>query len=553
MLSYRAYETILGIKEKVKVSDEEMADSLNITFFPYSDTKTVNARTLEFAEKLKGAFTELKINVVPYEEALEIVPLQKTIVRTLKIFVNNILFLFERFYIKNNPRIFINFSVIKNLAKRHRVKKGISVVAVGESATGNLPMDNTSSFRDTSVITLVDWPEHIAEASQFEDHFDTAMSLFAHHMTNIVIAVSDDKWLLYNFNASHPVYDIDQDLNRNILHGLIPKIAAPIRPVRLKEFTILKEPFDPSDSKHEFLTKDLVESSRRFQETGLYPKGKKIDDLPFRNDFYRWIGKIHLDERSGMSFGFLAVQMPTALYSPIPLNEAEKKYGDIIPKEEDFFFDKEGNLHILVKSFDEILCIQVPEVWVLSQRSGSNKTNMDPQKDLVKLGLKNGAMYLQTPQGLKITSDYKTSFDTQVILAHAVGNAIVASLLSYKNRNHEFVQHTEKKGFAIAHWHGYFKQDKLPNGWFLHGTRNPNVACSSPQSAIYAIEGKLNEFNTHQEKQNEPIAYKGDIHIEPHHGTNIIYQNLDNLVTFLLDDKERTTLGNKYLSQYTVN
>jgi len=552
MLSYRAYEKILGISEKVKVSDEEMADSLNITFFPYSDTSSVQPHTLQFAKKLEHVFTELEVNIVPYEDALEIIPIKKIISRTLKVMVNNLLFLLEKIHKKNTSRIYINSKVIRNLAKRKRIKKGISVVAIGESTTGNLPMDNTSSFRDTSVITIVDWPSHITEGSQFEEHFDTSMALFAHHMTNIIVAVSDSKWLLYNFNASHPVYDMNQNLKQNVLHALIPKIAAPIRPVKLSQLTILNTRFDPKDNEHDSYIQDLVEGAKSFAQTNLYPTGKKIDDLPFRNDFYRWIGKIHLDERNGMSFGFLAVQMPTAIHVPITLDDAKKKYWNIISEDSDHFFDNDGNLHVIVDCFDEFLCIQVPEVWVLSQRSGSNKTNMNPNTDLVKLGLRNGEMLLETPRGLKLAPDYKTSFDTRVILAHAVGNALIASLLSYKDQQHKFVKQAKNRGFAIAHWHGYFKPDKIPEGWFLHGVENPHVACSSPQSAIYAIHGKLNEYNKNQEGKTEPIEYRGDIHIEPHHGTNIVYPSLHALVNFLLEDKKRTTLGNQYLSQYTV-
>lgn len=551
MLSFDAYRTILGIEEKVKITDEEMADSLNLTFFPFSNAQSVNESTLQFVEELKKVFIELGVNVVPYEEALERVTLGRRFARALKIIAHDILFFIDWISRKENPRIYINAAVLKNLVRKMRVKKGISIIAAGENDMGNLPMDSTSSFRESSVITIIDWPKHITEASEFEQHFDTAMSLFAHHMTNIVLAASEEKWLLYNFNASHPVYERGKSLKRNVLHALIPKIAAPIRPLRLKQFEILKDQFDPFDSVHAPFVKDLIDGSKRFQETNLYPPGKRIDDLPFRNDFYRWIGKIHLDERSGMSFGFLAHQMPSSVSKPMTLEEAKKHFGSEILRDRDYFFDTNGGLYVLIDCFDEFLCVKVPEVWVLSQRSGSNKTNMNPQKDLVKLGLKNGKMYLQTPQGLTLTSDYKTSFDTQVILAHSVGNALLASLLSYKDEHHPFLSQIEQKGAGIAHWHGYFRPDKLPKGWFLHGTKNPHVSCSSPQSAIYAIHGKLQAYNERQEGKTEPIEYKGDIHIEPHHGTNIVFASITELVDYLLADKECASLGNRYLSQYS--
>src|SRR5205823_2027516 len=135
-------------------------------------------------------------------------------------------------------------------------------------------------------------------------HFNTALSLFAYHMTNIVLAVNEKKWLLYNFNASHPIYDVDNNFKEDVLHALIPKIAAPIRAHRYSEFIIREQAFDIDDQEHSMFVDDLVEGSRIFDSTGLYPKGKKISDLNFRNKYYRWIGQIHLDHRNCMSYGF---------------------------------------------------------------------------------------------------------------------------------------------------------------------------------------------------------------------------------------------------------
>jgi hypothetical protein len=67
-------------------------------------------------------------------------------------------------------------------------------------------------------------------------------------------------------------------------------------------------------------------------------------------------------------------------------------------------------------------------------------------------------------------------------------------------------------------WHGYVPENKLPNNYFLHGTNNLPVACSTPQSSIYALAGKLHAFQSSIFEQN---IYRGDVHIEPHHGTNV--------------------------------
>ena len=73
----------------------------------------------------------------------------------------------------------------------------------------------------------------------------------------------------------------------------------------------------------------------------------------------------------------------------------------------------------------------------------------------------------------------------------------------------------------------------------LHGETNPPVSCSTPQSAAFALVGKLaalghametgpaqNGAMTNGTTQNGTNGatyppYLGDVHVEPHHGTNL--------------------------------
>jgi hypothetical protein len=167
------------------------------------------------------------------------------------------------------------------------------------------------------------------------------------------------------------------------------------------------------------------------------------------------------------------------------------------------------------------------------------------------MGLSNGKMYLQTHDGMSIDNDYKTSFDTQVILAHSVGNAIIASIINHKsNIDSEFLNRYLRNGISISHWHGYIHPESVPEGWYVHGVTNPHVACSSPQSAIYAIQGKLESF---LESLKTNTEYKGDIHIEPHHGTNVCFTSITDLAKYLVDNPKASILGNSYFYLYNKN
>jgi hypothetical protein len=544
MLTQQTIQKILGINEKVHLSKGAMVEKFNVTFSPYSDEASTEVR--DFSEKLKESFERLNVKVVPYNEIWIKIHFLKRVNRFLKYILNNLIFLLRKTFNMSGLNFYIPFKTIRILAGSEKIKKGVCVVCIGEQQIDQLQMQHITNFKDNSIITIVDFPKQVNELTTFENHFDTAMSLFAYHMTNIILAVDKDKMMVYNFNASHPIYSLnDGKFDHHILETLIPKVVAPISPHKLNEFDILDSRFDPEDESIKKVITELKDGASMFANTKLYPSGKKIDDLPFRHSFHKLIGKLHLDKRSGMSFGFISHQMPA---SPVNLQELSsfKENFQNAFENDDLFINKTGEMFITLNIHSKKFVMQVPEVWVMTLRSGSDKTHFDPNNDLIKLGLKNGKMLMQFQKGLAISSDYKPSFDTKVILAHAIGNVIVASILKYINSNSQFANNLKTNGLAISHWHGYFKKTHIPKGIIMYGIENPHVSCSSPQSAIYALGGKLSSFQEYIKNENT-IEYKGDIHIEPHHGINIVYPSLVELATYILKNPEATELGNKYL------
>lgn len=546
MLSQEAIQKILGIEEEVYITSDEMADKLNVTFFPY-DKSAASPSVLQFLKQLEKTFLDLKVNIVPYDEALVQIPTRKILKRVYLLLLNNILFFFEKRLHSKSYRNHVEFSAIKKLLLRpKRIKPGISIVAVGDDNAKELPIDYTSSFRNSSVVTVLDMPENISKDSTFHEHFDTAMMLFARHMTNIAIGVNQKEWILYNFNASHPTYPLLENFKENISKALISKIVAPIKPYRFSDFAVLKNHFSINEEPYKTLIADFLASGALLEKAGLYPKGKKIDDLPFRNQFYRLIGKIHLDNRSGMSYGFMALQMPVNIPELVPFEESTQKENFLLAGK-DYVIKEDGTICVALELPQGKYILEIPEVFVLSQRSGSDKTNFNAEKDLIKLGLSKGKMTLETPEGLVLKSDFKPSFDTKVILAHSVGNAIVASILSHFRKDSKFAKLLEEKGMALVHWHGYVGPQFIPENVYVHGAGNPHVSCSSPQSAIYALDGKLEVFH---KAWCEGADYLGDMHIEPHHGTNMTFASLQDFGKFVSGSPEIASLGNRYLSLY---
>ena len=364
MFSKETYKKILAIDEDVVLTPLEMADRMNVTFFPYINDDTSD-KIKVFSEKLKKVFDELKVNIVPFNLSLGKIPLSKTLKSCFKICINNFLYGFRSIFRLPQKSIYFSFQSIKYVFKRTKVKKGISIIVLGEQKLSNMPMQYITSFKDNSVISILDFPKKITADTIFEEHFDTAMDLFVHNMSNIILGVTDKKWILYNFNGSHPVYPIDNNLKKYVLGALVPKVVAPIRPYKLEEFILSDKKFATDDKIHAPIMDDLVVGAKKFAGTNLYPKGKKIDDLPFRNEFFKWVGKLHLDHRNGMSFGFMAHQLPGR---PGKLVETTKM--------KEFFINENGNYCVTFPFTHKRYLLEVPAVWVISQKSGSNKTEI---------------------------------------------------------------------------------------------------------------------------------------------------------------------------------
>lgn len=562
-MSQESIQTILGIKEEVHTTPEAMAKQVTLAFYPNIEPETSEA-VKKFSKELEKDLREIGVRIIPYQEAQEFYPWSKIIKRLIKVLGNNIRHVAKTLLGLPTESIFFTGEAIRQILVRRRIRRGVSLIVTGEQKN-RLPMEQIYSFKHNSIVTILDFPPLIDESSPFLKHFDTAMDLFSRNMTNIVIGVGKKEWILYNFNASHPTYSLNEDKKPHLLKGLIPKIAAPIRPYTLSEFEIAKDPFFPLDNDHKDSTLDLVEGAKEFAQTNLYPPGKKISELPFRNAYHQYIGKLHLDHRNGMSFGFMAHTTPSRLPAVYALNQDRgavnllsdsAQTGDLSimtnalkGKLDKDFFTWNGKTHLLIKYSGEIYAIEVPTVSVLSQRSGSDKTHVKPTVDLIKLGLRQGTMTLQIANEAKMSADYKPSFDTQVILAHTVGSVMIAAFIRAlkslgKPVSSNYDEWVEKKGLGIAHWHGYVNQKRVPEGIVVHGMMNPHVSCSSPQSAIYALMGKIESALSQLEKGG---SYHGDIHIEPHHGSNVTFQSLQELVKFLTSYPDTTALGNRYL------
>jgi hypothetical protein len=469
---------MLGFTKSVPLSTAAMAKSLRVTFYP---TGIYSSTLNKFLERLTSVLVAAGVEVISYEQALA-------------------------------------------QGRDGRVGEGIALFAPGNSEPGNMAIDHVSSLSKNTVVGILDGAVPRVCESRIQERVNVLVSALVWHMAHIVIYVDHETWTVCNMNGAIDTFSLD-NIDGGVLHSLIPKLAAPVVPPQSADFDVRPNAFDPDAPELQMNIHELLVGSDLWGKTGLLASQTRIDELAYRNHRYKRIAAAYLSWRTGMSYGFLARQLPMKIRSALSLREAHPILRRLDWDEKDFL-TIDGILLVAPKINEERFLVRVPDVTVLCTRSGCEKTRLDAATDLVMLTLKGGRVTLGTARGLPAGSDCQPSFDTSTILSHAIGNAVIASLLVRINPASKFGAALGCRGLAIAHWHGFLDESVLPLGYYLHGKSNLPVSCSTPQAAIYALAGKLSAF---QASLHEEREYLGDAHIEPSHGTNISGRSLSEL------------------------
>jgi hypothetical protein len=477
-LSTRAICRIVGSEFPVALNSTDMAKSLRIAFYP---PFRYSRRLEDFLGKLKLALEASGVKIVSYEEALA-------------------------------------------RGCGGKIEEGVVLFAPGEGEAGNLAIDHVASLSKNTVVGVLDGTMPGSWQSPLQRRLDSLITSLVWHMAQVVIYVDDLSWTIGNMNGSMDTFSL-ASLNDRVRDSLIPKLAAPVIPPSEDNFEIREGEFDSAAPELTGHLTDLVCGANAWRKTGLLVSQTKINDLAFRNGKYRKIAAAFLNWRTGMSYGFLARQLPVNFGPAKKLCEAPDNVRQLNWEEKDFY-EVDDQLCIGPIFCHQRFVLGIPDVSVLCTRSGCEKTELNPSKDVLMLSLHDGRMIVRTPRGS--SGDCQPSFDSTTILAHAIGNVIVACIDQALNPCSVFGHLLQDRGLALAHWHGFLPHSNLPRGYFVHGEFNPPVSCSTPQAAIFALSGKLSSFGFSFE---ENISYLGDMHVEPSHGSNITGRSLVELAS----------------------
>jgi hypothetical protein len=309
-------------------------------------------------------------------------------------------------------------------------------------------------------------------------------------------------------------------------------LLLPITPLLTSRFKIAQ--YNPYLSEY---TPKLVQLGQELASTGLFPPGFKLAEVIKRKS-HRDIVNVVVNGRTGVSYGFVAYAEPPYYVGKPEISTYE--WDKLLPvagfSSNQIRKNDESRRYMKIIIHGEYVFKQIPDIWLVSSRSGSNKTDLNLEQDIIRISLKDD-LHLQLPVGnLSSKSDFRPSYDIYVMLAISLSAALYTPELI-------------KNGAPIVHFHGYPAFDWFEENEYCVGVNNPSVPCGTYESGVFNFLG-LSNLASQQTKNIKLVSL-----IEPDHGTNFIAHDMDYLVDRLKHGcvAEQIELGGQHFASLKAN
>jgi TubC N-terminal docking domain len=501
------------------VDTRMMAKKLAVAFRPTPQKKkTENLQ--QFSDELKTELQTLGVKVIPWHEAskeysydlkLPFFSLKKTFKRKIiKSSINAVIDIEKTPSILTKVGVYLAevfyFIYTRFFAKGKKISvSGIAMLTGWAENHIALQLEDPTN---TQVIMLTQFnPELASPQLTYQQKIKIGLNTLVRTFSEIVIGVSQTHLSILNMNLSDSVFP-RSETGDFILNSLIPKVFVPILPLSISRFECGQ--YAPQASTY---AKNLVELSQALAETGLFPSGSKLSQVVKRRS-HRDLVNVIVNGRTGVSYGFLAYAEPPQYFGSPEITEAEWNRLQPVPgfSSHEVRQNKCDRWYIKTSMDSENYYFQqIPDIWIVSSRSGSSKTNLNVERDVVRMGLKKG-LFFQIPQGIDLECmDIKPSYDIYVMMAIALSAALHAPKLI-------------ENGFPIVHFHGYPSSKWFQPNEYYAGVKNPSVPCGTYESGV------LNYLGLYRVATQHPDGINLVTLIEPDHGTNVIAHSTNYLV-----------------------
>jgi len=504
----------------------EMAKRVRVTFRPLPRNYG-NQIVIKFREKLENKLKEHGVQVIPWDEAAELpAGLISKVLRTRKVKRNiHAVVDVKREY--SLTRTFLSGIAERMYGYLRRPDMSVMEILKVSGWADDFTARYVQDPFNTQIITLMPLePEFADQNTTYDRRIAIGLQNLIATMSVIIMGIAPDRFSLVNMNLSDSIY-LNEGMDDFILNSLIPKIYAPIRPPVLNRFK--KGEYDPEES---VFPKQLAELGRLLKSTNLFPQGAKFSEKVKRQSHRDVVEKI-LEGRTGVSYGFIALAEAPRYEGRVTISKTTWNKLQKVESVDDNMVreNKKGRWYVRTVIRGKEIFQQVPDIWITTSRSGSDKTNLDPNSDIVRIGVVKGKLQLETPRGVDLNrKDIRPSFDTYVILAQAIAAALYTPDLI-------------KNGLPIIHFHGYPDPNWFGKSEYYAGARNPSLPCGTVEAAL------LNYSAIYELANKNGKSMKMLCLVESDHGVNIMGVDRDYLIERICDgvDKGHVKLGGTYL------
>ncbi len=500
------------------IAPEAMAQKLTVTFRPLPQGYR-NEEIIRFREELEVKLRNHGVKIAPWHEAttdfnyeinLPLIKRKKSLkMRVVKAEINAVIDVEPPPCLRKKAKIFtaekLYYFYCRFVLKQRKLS--VSGIAKLTGWAEDHAVKYVEDPSNTQVIMLTELEsEFVNPQLTYQHKIGIGLKTLVRTFSEIVIGVSPENLSILNMNLSDSIFPRDE-LDGFVLNSLIPKVFVPIMPLSPSRFEIGE--YNPTQS---IYANKLVALGKTLASTGLFPPGSKLSEVIKRKS-HRDIVNAIMNGRTGVSYGFVAYAEAPQFVGAEEINEAE---WERLIAVKGFSFDEVrqneiARRYVKIKIGEEYVYKQIPDIWLVSSRSGANKTDLSLESDITRIGLKE-KLFLQLPQGIDPeVVDIKPSFDLYVMM----GITLAAAL---------YTPHLIRNGAPIVHFHGYPDFEWFRPNEYCVGVHNPSVPCGTYESGVLNFLGISSLAN--QQAGNMVLASL----IEPDHGTNFIADDLEYLV-----------------------
>ena len=504
------------------ISSQQMAQQLTVTFRPLPTASTPSKTVLDFRLALQRQLDCAGVTIQPWQEATREFDYRiklpgirykiKLKTRLVRVGVNAVI------DVERPPTKFqsVKQLLAESLYRFYRrfflkgqklsVLRIAQMVGWAEDCAAKFVEDPTN----TQVIVLMDLNREFTNPDlPYPRKINIGLQTLIRTFSELVIGVSASHLSILNMNLSDSVFS-RQALAGFVSQSLIPKIFVPILPLSLDRFAL--STYSPQSSAY---AQSLVALGRGLAQSGLFPAGFKLHNV-IKRQSYRDIVDTIVNGRTGVSYGFVAYIEPPQYVGAVEIDRAGWAQLAAV----DGFSDSEirqneqGRRFAKIQIRTDYQYRQIPDIWLMSARSGANKTDLSLTQDVLRIGL-NAQLALQLPtSATQPAVDLKPSYDVFVMVAIALSAALYTP---------ELVRH----GAPIVHFHGYPAASWFESGEHWSGLQNPSVPCGTYESGVFNFLS-INRLSQSSDGNLKLVAL-----IEPDHGTNIVASDANYLLNRL--------------------